>query len=289
MSYTSTGGLPTIPRLAVAGVDEGAPGSASSSGTGSGSSDPLTLTPRATPAAPASGLKLYADATGKLSWIRASDGFTRTFEVTATANRTFTIPDASFTLAGQNLANTFTLANTFSANGALSAPAVSFTGTPVTGGTTTTTKPLVLVETAGASSSGWATSGTMFGVNAPNGFVGNVFDVQLNGVLRAKIDSLGQLTTFSSVLAGGPLQTSSTDQIRWQARGVLTSPAAGQIQLGAADAVAFISVKFEKPDGTLIKPRHGVAVAFRGVGVEPAERLAAATQFGAVMYGRSVA
>ena len=60
-------------------------------------------------------------------------------------------------------------------------------------------------------------------------------------------------------------------------------------QLGAADAVAFISVKFEKPDGTLIKPRHGVAVAFRGVGVEPAERLAAADRFGAVMYGRSVA
>ena len=81
----------------------------------------------------------------------------------------------------------------------------------------------------------------MLGVNAPSGFAGNVFDVQLNGVLRAKIDSLGQLTTFSSVLAGGPLQTSSTDQIRWQARGILTSPAAGQIQLGAADAASAVA------------------------------------------------
>lgn len=60
------------------------------------------------------------------------------------------------------------------------------------------------------------------------------------------------------------------------------------IMLGAADAVAFVSVKFSRPDGTLIKPRHGVVVAFRGVGVEGAERLAAADRFGAVLYGPHV-
>jgi hypothetical protein len=58
------------------------------------------------------------------------------------------------------------------------------------------------------------------------------------------------------------------------------------IMLNAADAVAFVSVKFIRPDGSLIKPRHGVVAAFRGVGIEPARRLAAADRFGAVLYGR---
>ena len=58
---------------------------------------------------------------------------------------------------------------------------------------------------------------------------------------------------------------------------------------GAADAVAFVSVKFSLPDGDLIKPRHGLFVAFRGVGTEPAERLAAADPYGAVLYGRRAA
>ncbi|NUO35599.1 MAG: hypothetical protein HOQ18_18345 [Dermatophilaceae bacterium] len=59
--------------------------------------------------------------------------------------------------------------------------------------------------------------------------------------------------------------------------------------MGAADAVAFVSVRFALPDGGTIKPRHGVIVAFRGVGTEPAERLAAADKFGAVLYGRRAA
>lgn len=61
------------------------------------------------------------------------------------------------------------------------------------------------------------------------------------------------------------------------------------VMLGAADVVAFISVRFALPDGGSIKPRHGVFVAFRGVGTQPAERLAAADKFGAVLYGRTAA
>jgi hypothetical protein len=56
-----------------------------------------------------------------------------------------------------------------------------------------------------------------------------------------------------------------------------------------ADAVAFVSVRFALPDGGQIKPRHGCYVAFRGVGVEPAKRLAMADKFGAVLYGRTSA
>lgn len=61
------------------------------------------------------------------------------------------------------------------------------------------------------------------------------------------------------------------------------------IVMHAADAVALITVNFVKPDGDLIRPRFGLFVAFRGVGTEPAERLAAADRCGAVLYGKAAA
>ena len=54
----------------------------------------------------------------------------------------------------------------------------------------------------------------------------------------------------------------------------------------AADAVAMISCDFTRPGGKLVRLRQQVFVAFRGVGVEPAERLATADPYGAVLYGR---
>ncbi len=42
---------------------------------------------------------------------------------------------------------------------------------------------------------------------------------------------------------------------------------------------------FVRPDGTQMRPRTPVFIAFRGVGIEPAERLAAADPYGAVLYG----
>lgn len=59
------------------------------------------------------------------------------------------------------------------------------------------------------------------------------------------------------------------------------------LAFAAADAVAFINPKFTRPGRE--KPLdlwQAIFVAFRGVGVEPAERLAAADRFGAVLYGR---
>lgn len=46
----------------------------------------------------------------------------------------------------------------------------------------------------------------------------------------------------------------------------------------------------EDDDGTTLKfGWTPICVAFRGVGTEPAERLAAADKFGAVLYGRNAA
>lgn len=61
------------------------------------------------------------------------------------------------------------------------------------------------------------------------------------------------------------------------------------IVFAAADCMAFISCDFQRPNGSKVRLRQQVFVAFRGVGTEPAERLAAADPYGAVLYGRSAA
>jgi len=56
----------------------------------------------------------------------------------------------------------------------------------------------------------------------------------------------------------------------------------------AADAVAFCAPEFSRPDGSKpVRLRQKVFVAFRGVGIAPAQRLAAADPYGAVLYGYS--
>lgn len=84
----------------------------------------------------------------------------------------------------------------------VSSPAKSLTGSWYSGGTATTTKPHILIEPTGATSTGWSTSGTGLGINAASGFVGNLLDLQLNGTSKAKVDSTGQITTSGRVLVG---------------------------------------------------------------------------------------
>lgn len=90
------------------------------------------------------------------------------------------------------------LANTWTANGDLSAPAVAFTGTWITGGTGTTTKPLFLIEPAGTTSTGWSTSGTGLGVNAASGFTGNLIDLQVAAASRMALNGAGTALTFGA-------------------------------------------------------------------------------------------
>jgi hypothetical protein len=142
--------------------------------------------------------------------------------VTPTANRTISFPDATGTVAlvagssGQvayNNAGAYsglstvttdgtdvTLTGRFigSLNGALSATGiagvpVAATGTWITGGTATTTKPQVLIEPTGATSTAWSTSGTGLGVNAASGFAGNLLDLQVNGTSRFYANNEGSI------------------------------------------------------------------------------------------------
>ena len=90
-------------------------------------------------------------------------------------------------------------------NATASSPAKAFTGTWFTGGTSTTTKPQVVIEPAGTTSTAWSTSGTGLGVNAASGFAGNLLDLQVNGTSRFSILSggTGFLSLRGSNQAGG--------------------------------------------------------------------------------------
>lgn len=90
-------------------------------------------------------------------------------------------------------ANTFTGQQVISVNGAASTPPLLLSGTIFTGGSATTTKPQLLVEPAGTTSTGWSTSGTLLGVNAPSGFAGNTLDIQRNGTRDWAFTSTGKL------------------------------------------------------------------------------------------------
>ena len=153
--------------------------------------------------------------------ITLDDGgtYTTTLQtITPTAARTISLPDATGTVAlvagssGQLLWNNagvnagastltydgsiLTTSGRFinSYNATASSPAKAFTGTWFTGGTGTTTKPQVLIEPTGATSTAWSTSGTGIGVNAASGFTGRLLDLQLNGTSNFNITSTGAFT-----------------------------------------------------------------------------------------------
>jgi hypothetical protein len=68
------------------------------------------------PTAPATGWRLYAESNGRFAWRRGSDSFTRTLDGPMTASRVFTLPDATTTLAGLAVPQTFTAVQTVQAN-----------------------------------------------------------------------------------------------------------------------------------------------------------------------------
>ncbi len=81
-------------------------------------------------------------------------------------------------------------------NGAASNPGAKLSGSWFTGGDSTTTKPQLLVEASGATSTGWSTSGTGLGINAPSGFNGRIIDVKLNGTTAFSLNEAGGISTI---------------------------------------------------------------------------------------------
>lgn len=102
-------------------------------------------------------------------------------------------------------AGSYTLARPFvgSTAGVASVPTLLLTGTWFTGGSGTTTKPMVLIETAGATTNAWNTSGTGFGVNAANGFTGLLMDLQKNGTTEFSVGATGNVAATGRITASG--------------------------------------------------------------------------------------
>lgn len=192
--------------------------------------------------------------------LNLNDGgaFTTTLQlVTPTANRTISFPDATGTVAlvggvpGQLIYNNngaysgvstlsfdgtiLTLSGRFinSYNAAESSPAKLFSGTWfTTGGTATTTKPHVLVEPSGTTSTNWSTAGTGLGINAPTGFTGNIIDLQLNGSRVFSISSTGALTGTTSSL----VSTTADGLRRATSYSTITYGATTNLDLAALDS-----------------------------------------------------
>jgi len=188
--------------------------------------------------------------------INLDDGgsFATTFQiVTPTENRTITFPNRTGTVALVGGTNQQPLYNN---NGVLAGistmtfdgttvtmigrmvnsfasiadvPAKRFTGAWFTGGTATTTKPHFLIEPAGATSTGWSTAGTGFGVNAASGFVGRLVDVQINGTPRWHVRADGGVVFTQA--APVAVNTTATLTVANIQTGLITSTTAAAVDM----------------------------------------------------------
>jgi hypothetical protein len=126
--------------------------------------------------------------------------------------------------------------------------------------------------------------------------VGGPWHVPCDRYYTAADDGLAQ-PWDGSVWCNPPYSTAERWVDKWAAHptGALMTQVASRQKwrsalYGAADAVYVGQVEFARPDGTTLKfGWTPICVAFRGLGTEPAERLAAADRFGAVLYGRKAA
>lgn len=164
-----------------------------------------------------------------------------------------------------NATNTFTGRAINSVNGAVSAPAVTLSGTIYSGGSATTTKPHLLLEPSGATSTGWSTSGTMLGINAATGFGGFLIAAQINASTRFTVEASG-----GNVLSSGSMTIGASQPLTWNGRASLYSEAAGILQIGV-DAAAPAEATYKGADsrsGTDTNTAGGILniAAGRGTG-----------------------
>jgi Tfp pilus assembly major pilin PilA len=80
------------------------------------------ITQSSNPAAPSSGFRFFANSSGSPAWRRASDGFVRNLVSTLTADRNYTLPDASMTFARSDAGQTLNGANVFASQSTAQVP-----------------------------------------------------------------------------------------------------------------------------------------------------------------------
>jgi hypothetical protein len=181
--------------------------------------------------------------------------------ITPTAARTISFPDATGTVAlvagssGQLVYNNAgaqagapgsvvgaTGDITLTLNGAASTPPLDITGTWFTGGTATTTKPQVLIEPTGTTSTAWSTSGTGLGVNAASGFAGNLLDLQLNGTsewnFSGTVFNIGEANNITvGTTTGTKIGTATTQKLGFFDKTPVVQPLAVADATDATNAI----------------------------------------------------
>lgn len=101
-------------------------------------------------------------------------------------------------------------------NTTASTPSMLLSGTGYSGGTSTTTKPTLLIEPTGTTSTGWSTSGTKLGVNAESGFTGRYLDIQLAGVSKFNVQA-DKINMSTSKTPSSASDTGTIGDICWDA------------------------------------------------------------------------
>jgi hypothetical protein len=94
-------------------------------------------------------------------------------------------------------------------NGAASTPAEKLSGTWYSGGSSTTTKPQLLVEPSGTASTNWSTNGTGIGVNSASGFTGHLLDLEVGGAPQFYVDNNGVVFATDQFVVNSGTNSSS--------------------------------------------------------------------------------
>jgi hypothetical protein len=120
---------------------------------------------------------------------------------------------------------------TYGASSALSTPTAIYTGSPIaTGGSGTTTWPMILMQPTGTTTTTWSTAGTELGINAASGFAGNLFDFQSNGTSRLSLSAGG---TLNALTVNGTIYHTATNCTSGASPAVCAAAASGAVALPA--------------------------------------------------------
>jgi len=176
---------------------------------------------------------------------------------------------------GATLTNAYEGLNWFELTPQASQSALLATGTWFTGGTTTTTKPLFLLEPAGTTSTAWNTNGTGLGINAASGYTGNIVDLQLSGTTKFSVDASGNTAVGGATLSTStalitPASTTSRSSLRVPHGSAPTAPVNGDIW--TTTTAMFVQINgstvqlgASSPGGSTTQIQYNNAGAFGGI------------------------
>jgi hypothetical protein len=126
----------------------------------------------------------------------------------------------------------------------VSIPGILADGLWFRGGSSTTTKPYLLVEPSGSTSTNWSVNGTGLGVNGPSGFTGNLLDIQLNGASRIEVRSTGYFKCFNEIETTENIYLGNIKSLYWNTRSRISSPANSSLMVSNNTQTDFNLLQF---------------------------------------------